>query len=85
MCDEVRSAGCAELPDGPRFRVTHRDHRLTVELSVPCDLLHEPFCRGCGGSDQDASSCGDRRIPGCQSQPGADVRQAPAQSRQWRS
>ncbi len=41
MCDEVRSAGCAELADGPQFRVTHRDHRLTMELSVPCDLLRQ--------------------------------------------
>ena len=71
MCDEVRSVGYAELPDGPRFRVTHRDHRLTVELSVPCDLLRELLWHGGTGSDQDACSCGGpdswrppRRPPG---------------------
>ena len=54
MCDEVRSVGFAELPDGPRFRVTHQDQRLTVELSVPCDLLRELVWHGDAGSDQDA-------------------------------
>ena len=58
MCDELRSVGCAEVPDGPQFRVTHRDHRLTVELSVPCDLLRELVWHGGTGSAQDACSCG---------------------------
>ncbi len=60
MCDEVRSVGCAELPDGPRFHVTHRNHRLTVELSVPYDLVRELLWHGGTGSDQDACSCGGR-------------------------
>jgi len=58
MCDEVRSVGCAELPDGPRFRVTHQDHRITLELSVPCGLLCELVWHGGTGSDQDTCSCG---------------------------
>ena len=58
MCDEVRSAGYAELPDGPRFRVSHRDHRLTVELSVPCDVLRELLWHSRTGSGQDECSRG---------------------------
>jgi hypothetical protein len=63
MCDEVKSAGCAELPDGARFRVTHRDHRLTVELSVPCDLLRELARHSDTDYDQDACSCGPDSRP----------------------
>ncbi len=47
MCDEVISVGCDELPNGTRFRATHRDSRLTLELSVPCDLLRV-LIGGCG-------------------------------------
>src|SRR5260370_21459363 len=57
MCDEVRSVGCAELPDGPRFHLTHQDHRITLELSVPCDLLRELVWHSDTDSDQDACSC----------------------------
>ena len=63
MCDQVQSVGCAELPDGPRFRVTHRDHRLTVELSVPCDLLRELAGHGDTGPDHGACPCGQPARP----------------------
>ena len=58
MCDEVRSAGHAELADGSRFRVSRRGHHLTVELSVPSDLLRELLQHGDTGSDEDACSRG---------------------------
>ncbi len=39
VCDRLRSAGFEELPNGMYFRATHRDGRLTIEMSVPCEML----------------------------------------------
>jgi len=59
MCDEVRSAGYAELPDGPRSTGESQEpSRLTVKLSVRCDLPRELLRRGGTGSDEHACSRG---------------------------
>lgn len=73
MCDEMRSAGYAELPDGSRFLVSRRGHRLTVELSVPCDLLRELFWHGGTGSDEDAARAAGRTA-------GAPLRRPPGRN-----
>jgi hypothetical protein len=60
MCDQARSAGYAELPDGPRISLTHLDGRLTVTLSVPCGLLRDLISHGAAAAaGAQRARCGD--------------------------